>query len=413
MGTSPIKRRTFLGATGVALAAAACAPAATPAPAPAPAPAQPAQPSQPAATAQPAAPAAPTAAPTAAPAAPAMAAWEKEWEQTVEAAKKEGKLGLFTLAGSGYRTAYANFEREFGITVEHQAENSSSIWVPKMQKERAAGIYSFDSLVVPPNSALIRLGPEGTWDPIRPLIFRPDILDDNAWVDSFDERFMDTNKELAFGHSFEVNHNVAIDKTKVDPNEIKTIHDLLDPKWKGKMVITDVRSGSTWLSASSTRRLLPDADEVLTKLFVDQKPVFIRDDRTKAEALVRHKYPIVMGITQASLKDFRTEGLADHIQFLDIPEMDFAVSYCAMLYNKAPHPNAAKLFTNWFLTQAGQAAWCKEVPINSARTDVEPFTEAIGTKGKKYNFISRQANYADQKKTQEWLAPLQGIRLGQ
>ncbi|MEK7215171.1 MAG: hypothetical protein AAB289_06220, partial [Chloroflexota bacterium] len=72
----------------------------------------------------------------------------------IEAAKKEGKIGIFTLSGAGYRSAVAEFEQVFGITVEHQAENSASVWVPKMQKEREAGIYSYDVLVVPPNSAL-------------------------------------------------------------------------------------------------------------------------------------------------------------------------------------------------------------------------------------------------------------------
>ena len=283
-----------------------------------------------------------------------------------------------------------------------------------MRKERQAGIYSFDVLVVPPNSALIRLGPDGTWDPIRPLIFRPDVLDDNAWVDSFDERFMDTNKELAFGHSFEVNHNVAIDTTVVDPNEIKTIHDLLDPKWKGRMVITDVRSGSTWLSASSTRRLVPDADEVLKKLFVDQEPVFIRDNRTKAEAIVRHKYPIVMGITQATLERFPGRGSGRPHPFPGYPGKWTTQSVTVRCSTtRRPIQTRQSSSPTGSLPQAGQAAWCKEVPINSARTDVETFTQSIGTKGKKYNFISRQANYADQKLTQEWLAPLQGITLGQ
>lgn len=145
--TDRVDRRAFLGSAGVA-AAAACAPS-TPAPSQVPS----------SGTVP-------------------KAAWETEWDRLVAAAKQEGKLSLFTLAGSGYRKGADGFEKAFGIPVEHGAESSASIWVPKMEKEREAGIYSYDVVVVPPNSALIRLKPKATWDPIRPVIFRPDVLDD-------------------------------------------------------------------------------------------------------------------------------------------------------------------------------------------------------------------------------------------
>ncbi|MSQ27379.1 MAG: ABC transporter substrate-binding protein [Dehalococcoidia bacterium] len=378
-----IDRRGFLTATGVALAAMACAPSAAPAPA------------------------APAAAP--APAA-AKAAWEGEWEKLVEAAKKEGKLAVFTLSGAGYRSALGEFEKMFGITVEHQAENSSSVWVPKMQKEREAGLYSFDILVVPPNSALIRLKPSGAFDPIRPLIFRPDVLDDKVWPDGFDNQFMDAGKSLAFGHSMEINHNVAIDTNQVQPDEIKSIQDLLNPKWKGKMVIADARSGATWLSMQVVRSRVPNPDDYIKRLLVDQQPMFIRDDRQRAETVVRSRNPIVLGIVYATMKEFNDAGVANHVKFLDLPDMDYAVSYTALLYNKAPHPNAAKLFINWFLTKEGQTIWSKAIPLNSARADVEIVNNlASGARGTKYHFISRESEYAKQEDTQKFLNKMLGI----
>ncbi len=380
-----IDRRGFLGASGAAIAAMACAPSAGPAPA----------------------------APAAAPAqggAAARAAWENEWEKLVEAAKKEGKIGVFTLSGAGYRNALAEFEKTFGITVEHQAENSSSVWVPKMQKEREAGIYSFDILVVPPNSALIRLKPSGAFDPIRPLIFRPDAMDDKVWPEGFDGQFMDAGKSLAFGHSLEINHNVAIDTNQVKPDEIKSVQDLLNPKWKGKMVIADVRSGATWLPLQVVRSRVPNPDDYIKRLLVDQEPVFMRDDRQRTESIVRGRNPIVLGIVYATMKEFDDAGVAKHVKFLDLPDMDYAVSYTALLYNKAPHPNAAKLFINWFLTKEGQTIWSKAVPINSARSDVEIVNPIAGaTRGTRYHFISRESEFAKQEETQKFLTKLMGL----
>jgi ABC-type Fe3+ transport system substrate-binding protein len=42
------------------------------------------------------------------------------------------------------------------------------------------------------------------------------------------------------------------------------------------------------------------------------------------------------------------------------------------LINRAPHPNASKLFVNWILTQEGQAAYVRNVLNNSRRKDVDP-----------------------------------------
>jgi ABC-type Fe3+ transport system substrate-binding protein len=40
------------------------------------------------------------------------------------------------------------------------------------------------------------------------------------------------------------------------------------------------------------------------------------------------------------------------------------------LINRAPHPNAARVFINWFLSRDGQIAWQRHTDRNSLRTDI-------------------------------------------
>ena len=40
------------------------------------------------------------------------------------------------------------------------------------------------------------------------------------------------------------------------------------------------------------------------------------------------------------------------------------------LINRAPYPNAAKVFINWFLSRDGQMAWQKHADRNSLRIDI-------------------------------------------
>jgi ABC-type Fe3+ transport system substrate-binding protein len=53
--------------------------------------------------------------------------------------------------------------------------------------------------------------------------------------------------------------------------------------------------------------------------------------------------------------------------------MDYQASGSLVwLMNRAPHPNAARVFINWLLTREAQAAWAKELQTNSRFTGVEP-----------------------------------------
>ena len=98
------------------------------------------------------------------------------------------------------------------------------------------------------------------------------------------------------------------------------------------------------------------------------------------------------------------------MQFLDRPELDYATTYTVLLYNKAPHPNAAKLFINWFLSKEGQNAWCKEIPQNSARTDVPPFNkDGVAAPGAQYYFANHESEYAKQTETLNFLRGLLGL----
>jgi ABC-type Fe3+ transport system substrate-binding protein len=38
------------------------------------------------------------------------------------------------------------------------------------------------------------------------------------------------------------------------------------------------------------------------------------------------------------------------------------------LINRAPHPNAAKLFINWYLSRAGQSVWQKVMNMKEVET---------------------------------------------
>lgn len=373
--TTGASRRGFLRVAALAPlgAAAACAPAVTPSSAPVTAPAQ-------------------------------RAAWENEWDKVVEAAKKEGKVTIQTPAGAGYRPAIDAFAQAFpGIEPEQQAFPDSNAFIPKITAERQAGLYNFDVAATTVTPMLTHFKPQGFLDPLKPVLLLPEVLDSKAWYAGFEGQFADLAKSHIFYHQFNVTRSVTINTQLVKEGEIKTLDDLLDPKWKGKIVTSDVSQGYVYTPAVVIREKKgPEQGEAwLRRFFIDQEPQIIRDRRLAAEALLRNRAHIGFGVHPNVLRDLMQELNATHVKNLDV--LGFGGGDIVALYNRAPHPNAAKVFINWLLSKAGQTAWSANTKVNSARTDV-PVVDQTAAPGKeKYENPTSEQWTPKTKATQEFL----------
>ena len=151
-------------------------------------------------------------------------------------------------------------------------------------------------------------------------------------------------------------------------------------------------------------------DEMVKRYFAEQDLTFIRDTRLLAEAMVREKYPIGFGLSLPPMKEYFDQGLGGHIKWLDIPVADFVPGTGLFLATKAPHPNAAKLFTNWFLTKEGQELHAKNVPTNSARLDAAAGNKyGIAAPGAAYFENSFEREYPALEATRPWLQEVGGV----
>ncbi|MSQ28608.1 MAG: hypothetical protein EXR51_10825, partial [Dehalococcoidia bacterium] len=81
-----------------------------------------------------------------------------------------------------------------------------------------------------------------------------------------------------------------------------------------------------------------------------------RDLRQMTESMVRGSYPICIGgVQRIILDEFTSQGLGKNLAWVGIDHIDDVGggSNIVWAFDRAPHPNAAKLFANWLLTKEG------------------------------------------------------------
>jgi ABC-type Fe3+ transport system substrate-binding protein len=294
-----------------------------------------------------------------------------EWEHVVAAAKQEGKVAVNTFTGQGYARVFKLFGQAHPeIKLDHTNLESAD-FAPRLVQERRAGVYSGDVTTIPTSTALQVMKQTGVWDPIRPAILAPEVRSDANWRGGFEAGFLDRDK-LSYAFALTRSLGVFVNADQVKDGELRSVKDLLAPKWKGKIVISDPRViGSTFWPLTVARLKLGDG--IMKQLLVDQQPVLSRDRNQLSEFMVRGRYPVGIGLNVLAIQDFQAHGVGRSVRTLLLPELDYQSSGSVVwLLNRAPHPNAARVFINWLLTKPAQAAWARELQTNSRFTGVEP-----------------------------------------
>lgn len=317
----------------------------------------------------------------------AQPAWQVEWERVLTTAKKEGRLIIAGAPGDTYRKALtAGFEKSHPeIRLEYVGMSGRDA-VPKIVRERQASLYQWDIYIGGPTSALAGLKPMGAFDPLRPALIRPEVFDDGKWLGGFQDGFVDLEGKLFYAFDGTVSQPVHVNRDVVPHGELKSAKELLDPKWAGKIVWEDPKYEGAGLNAGLDFSLAYGED-FLRRLLREQKIVYTRDRRQIAEWAVRGRYPVAVALPTDLVIIFQEKGAGQALEPLDQgPVNSLIPGFGALaLMNRAPHPNAAKLYLNWLLSPDGQRDWAQTVQRNSRRLDVQPGDPARSAKsGRKY-----------------------------
>lgn len=229
------------------------------------------------------------------------------WDDLIAAARREGTVVVTGPAHPDVRQALpAAFKARFGINLEYMGGPASAA-VIKQRAERSAGIYSMDVTLAGIQTMSTILYRENLLDPIRPLLILPEVLDGAKWKRG-SLWFMDPQQQYVLRLFSNESEEFSIHTDQVKPGDLRSAHDLLDPKWRGKIATHDPTVPGTG-SNQAARFYALFGEDFVKRLYVDQKPVISRDERQLTDWLLRGTYPIVFGVDDAQIEQMSREGM--------------------------------------------------------------------------------------------------------
>lgn len=290
-------------------------------------------------------------------AADARPAWRIEWDKTIAAAEKEGVVNIYVFdAGPLTAETVHAFERAYPKIKVSQLRGRGNDLGPRLVAERRAGKYIADLFAGGKGTAYATLYVGKILDPIKPILLLPDVLDETKWWRGA-HKYVDPENKYVFVYignaaGVEINYNSKL----VNPREFSSYWDLVQPKWKGKIVAADPRMrgmDNPVLFFFYHAKLGP---EFIKKLYGDMEVSIARDYRQPVDWLAAGKFALCIPCVSDEMDKAMEQGLPVG-QILNLKEggtLSSSGGTLSLLQN-APHPNATKVFVNWLLSREGQA----------------------------------------------------------
>ena len=144
--------------------------------------------------------------------------------------------------------------------------------------------------------------------------------------------------------------------------QFKTWFDLTAPDLRGKVAFSSIGS-SSWFS-TIWPALGPEEATRLLEAF-DANDAKFRRERHNAstELLAAGEFAVVIPANEARLGQMKEKGAP--VEWLPLEPLPVAPGQIAIL-KQAPHPNAARLWVNWLLSQEGQRVYSQAAGISPA-----------------------------------------------
>jgi iron(III) transport system substrate-binding protein len=304
--------------------------------------------------------------------------WQAEWERVLAGARKEGAVSLWGDAEITHPEILSAFTKEFPFIRPVTVTGRVGDLTLRILSERRAGKYLADLYSgVMGGAAFYEFYRTGVTDPITSTFILPEVTDESKWLGG-KHHYVDAENHILLYEGNVAGTSIYYNTELVKAADFSSYWDLLAPRWKGKIAMFE-RAGSGFPSMTPVfynPRLGPD---FLKRLLGEMNVTVSRDRRQSTDWLGSGRFALCIGC--GDVERAAKEGLP--VGELDRRSLKEAGNNIGLngnsglaLISKAAHPNAAKVFINWFLSRRGQTVWQEVMnlkvsePSNSMRMDI-------------------------------------------
>jgi len=260
--------------------------------------------------------------------------------QLIEAAKKEGVVVFYTAVDVkvAEKVAAAFKEKYPGIEVQVERTGAERLF-QRVAQEQENGIYNADVVNTSDAAHAIYWKRKGWLAPVLP----------DEVAKSFDKAYYDPDGTFAVWRATlsPIGYNTQLVKLEDAP---KSFADLLDPKWKSKIVKAHPGYSGTVMTA--TFQIARDVGWDYLEKLAKQNVMQVQSATDPSKKLASGERAISADGTEYNLILAKQAGSPIGIVYPS--EGTPFVPGPSAVFAKAPHPNAARLFHIWSFTVEGQ-----------------------------------------------------------
>jgi iron(III) transport system substrate-binding protein len=318
------------------------------------------------------------------------------YQDTIDAAKKEGSLIVYSTTDTGLvRSLIKDFESLYGIRVEYNDMNSTELY-NRYISENAANSTSADVLW----SAAMDLQVKLVNDGLMASYDTPEHAHVPQWAQYRKQAYGTTFEPLAIVYNKRLIAADEVPKTRADL--IRLLASQPD-RFKGKVATYDIeKSGVGFNLLTQDAHVNEKATWELVRAIGATGPKLQSSTGAMMERISSGEnligYNIIGSYAYARAKKDTSLG------YVYPGDYTLIVSRLATISKKAKHPNAAKLWVDYLLSQRGQTRIANQANLYAIRVDVNgetsaaSLTKALGESLKPIPIGSGLLVYLDQSK---------------
>jgi iron(III) transport system substrate-binding protein len=254
----------------------------------------------------------------------------------IEGAKKEGQFTLYD-SHTWFRTIAREFEKKYPFIKVSEWRSDGRNPIKRALEEIRAGQYIADVIATTSEQMAI-MKREGVFQEYTSV-------DARHYLDEVKAK--GKNGFYYIGH-YETYNSLGFNTSQIPPAEApKTMNDLLNPKWKGKMSIVSTTTGTRWIG--NTLNVM--GREFLEKMADQEVQVQNMSGAALAGLVVSGEVPLSPTIFDANIHTAKQKGAP--VEWRPLEPVVTTVGYSGLTL-KAPRPHAGLLFLDYLHSKEGQ-----------------------------------------------------------